>query len=216
MANETKLTVEGIVEAAFQLADEEGLEQLSMRKLAERLGVQAMSLYYHIKDKDTLLAYLVERLVAEMTLPQVASDWKDTLRHRARSMHAVLKRHRWGTIPLVSGFNVGPMFLRYTDRTLQALTDAGFTHGQADRIIGIVNAYVYGTLLHELNFPIAEEDYQTAAQNHPDVFPPSVYPALYALQQDIALGRYSGMLPLELGLDVVLTGIEHHIKQPRR
>jgi AcrR family transcriptional regulator len=112
------LSRERVLHAALRLADEGGIESLSMRKLAQALGVQAMSLYNHVANKDDLLDGIVDRVVSEIEVPSLDTDWKTAIRRRAISAHAVLLRHPWATMPLVSRVNAGPAMLRYVDATL--------------------------------------------------------------------------------------------------
>src|SRR4028119_1439853 len=125
------LSRERVLRAAVCLADEGGIESLSMRKLAQDLGVKAMSLYNHVANKDDLLDGIVDIVVSEIEVPNLGVDWKTAMRGRAMSAHEVLLRHPWSTMPLVSRVNVGPAMLRYVDATRGCLRGAGFARGMA-------------------------------------------------------------------------------------
>ena len=111
------LSRERILLTAICVADEGGIESLSMRKLAQELGVQAMSLYNHVANKDDLLDGIVDLVVGEIAVPDLGIDWQTAMRQRANSAHEVLLRHPWATMPIVSRINVGPAMLRYIDAT---------------------------------------------------------------------------------------------------
>lgn len=208
MAPKPKLDKATIIDTAYAFVDQHGLDALSMRKLASELNVKAMSLYNHVENKDEVLDLLVERLVSEFELPQQGVPWQTAMKQRATSMHAVLMKHPWGTMPLVSRVNIGPIFLRFFDRSIACLKDSGFSYEEADRVIVALNGYIYGFTLAQLNFPLAEEDYVDAANEHIDLFPQDVYPALYGLSKDIRETKYSGIADFQLGLAFLLAGIE--------
>ena len=117
------LSRQRILEAAVAFADEHGVEVLSMRRIAERLGFGVMSLYNHVASKDEMLAGMVDVVAAEIVPPSVEADWKEALHASAASAHAVLSRHRWAPAEW-SRRMPGPARLRYMDSILQVLTEA--------------------------------------------------------------------------------------------
>src|SRR5688572_31459655 len=102
------LSRERVLRAALKLADDEGLDALSMRNLAQTLKVEAMSLYNHVSNKENILDGLVELVVGEIVLPAPGGDWRAAMRERAHSAHAVLMQHPWATMLFVSRLNIGP------------------------------------------------------------------------------------------------------------
>jgi AcrR family transcriptional regulator len=110
-----------VLQAALAYADTHGIASLSMRKLGEVLQVEAMSLYKHVANKDAILDGIVDLVAAEMQAPATGGDWKAEMRRRAQSMHAVLMRHPWATMLIVSRVNAGPAMLRYVDATIGCL-----------------------------------------------------------------------------------------------
>jgi AcrR family transcriptional regulator len=98
----TPLSRERILDAALALADAEGVEGLTMRRLAAELGVEAMTIYYHVPNKDAILDALVERVIAEIELPEPGTEWRSALRSLALSAYDVLGRHRWATRMMLS------------------------------------------------------------------------------------------------------------------
>ena len=124
-APQVPLSRERVLRAAIHLADEGGIEALSMRKLAQELGVKAMSLYNHVANKNDLLDGIVDVVIGEIEAPDLSTDWKTAMRRRATSTHEMLLRHPWATMVIMSRVNVGPANLRYVDATLGCLREAG-------------------------------------------------------------------------------------------
>jgi AcrR family transcriptional regulator len=120
------LTKERVLRAAAEFADRHGIELLSMRKLGELLGVEAMSLYRHVRNKDEILDGIVDLVVGEFALPAKDLHWKRAMRGRAISAHEVLLRHPWATMLLVSRIHVGPAMFRYMDATIGCLLGSRF------------------------------------------------------------------------------------------
>lgn len=202
------LSRERVLNTALHLADEGGIESLSMRKLAQELGVQAMSLYNHVANKDDLLDGIVDMVVSEIEVPDLKVDWQTAMRRRAISAHAVLRRHPWATMPLVSRVNVGPAMLRYVDATLGCLCAAGFSIEMADQIWNSIDSHIYGFTLQELNFPFEATEYSTAAETGLAMIPVDKYPYLNRLTHLVMRGDYNGLHNFEFGLELILNGLE--------
>jgi len=131
-----------ILEVAVRLADQGGIESLSMRRLARELGVKAMSLYNHVANKDDIIDSIVDRVIGEIEVPSLEVDWKTALRRRAHSAHQVLLRHPWATVTIVSRVNAGPAMLRYANATIGCLREAGFPFEVADRAWRVISRVV--------------------------------------------------------------------------
>ena len=116
-----------VLEAALSLADDRGIEFLTMRKLGQALGVEAMSLYNHVANKDDILDGIVDRVAQEFELPSAAEDWEASIRKSAISAHDALQRHTWACGLMMSGARVIPARIRYMDSLLGCLRDAGFS-----------------------------------------------------------------------------------------
>ena len=202
------LSRERVLHAAMRLADEGGIESLSMRKLAESLGVKAMSLYNHVANKDDMLDGIVDRVVSEIEVPDLKADWKSAMRQRAISAHQVLLRHPWASLPMVSRINVGPAMLRYVNATLGCLLEAGFSGELADRACNVMDSHIYGFTLQALNFPIAASEYATTAADYLLMIPVDKYPYMHHLSVQVAEGRYDGIVQFEFGLDLILEGLD--------
>lgn len=205
------LSKELVLKTAIQLADESGLEELSMRSLAVRLGVEAMSLYNHVKNKDELLDGMVDSVVSQIALPKIGGDWKKEMKKRARSAREILNLHPWSTMLIVSRINVGPAMLSYFDATLGCLYSAGFSLPMADHIINAVDSHIYGYILQELNFPIDPKEYPKAAKGFLPNLEKSPFFYLTSLTKKVVSGKYDGLHDFEFGLNLILNGINFNL-----
>lgn len=202
------LSRERILQAALQLADDGGLESLSMRKLAQVLGVQAMSLYNHVANKDEVIDGIVDWVVSEIEVPRVKADWKIAMRQRAIAAHQVLLRHPWAAIALMSRVNSGPAMLSYIDATLGCLCEAGFSLELADHVWNAIDSHIYGFTLQALNFPFEPAEYSEAAKTALALIPAEQYPYFNRLAEQVIAGNYDGLHDFEFGLDLILDGLD--------
>ena len=207
-ARRTPLDRAKVLRAALQMADKGGIESLSMRKLAQALKVEAMSLYNHVASKEDILDGLVELVASEIDVPSIGGAWKAVMRRRAISAHAVLMRHPWATMLFVSRVNIGPNMLRYVDATIGCLREAGFSYPMADHAWNALDAYIYGFTLQKLNFPLDPAEYAPAAKQFLHLIPVEQFPYLNGMSQEVIAGRHDGVHQLELGLDLLLDGLE--------
>jgi len=153
------LSRDRILQAAIRLADEGEIESLSMRRLAEELGVKAMSLYNHVANKSDILFSIVDIVVSEIEVPDLKIDWKTAIRRRSLSAHEVLLRHPWTAMELMSRINVGPAMLSYIDATLGCFREAGFSYEMADHAWNAIDSHICGFTLQKLNFPVEVTEY---------------------------------------------------------
>lgn len=202
------LTRERVLRAALHLADEEGLEALSMRRLAQELGVEAMSLYNHVAGKDDLLDGIADMVVGEIEVPAIGADWKAAMRRRATSAHEVFLRHPWAPLLIGSRVNVGPAMLRYVNATLGCLREAGFSFELADRAWNAIDSHVYGFTIQELNFPLEPSEYASAARMFLPRLPADEYPYMRALTELVIEGVHRGVHDFQFGLELILDGLE--------
>lgn len=211
-----RLTRTRVLDAGMALADRDGIEALSMRRLAGELGVEAMSLYNHVRNKEDALDGLVDLVAAEFKRPGIGGDWRAEMRARAIAAHGVLVRHPWATALIVSRVNVGPSMLAYVDATIGCLVAAGFSYPEADRAWNAIDSHVYGFTLQQLAFPFAEEDYADAAAAYlPDLS--DDLPWLRGMAIEVAEGRHHGRQDLAFGLDLILDGLARNgaVRLPR-
>ena len=202
------LTRDRVLRAALTLADTQGLDALSMRALGAALGVKAMSLYNHMKDKEDLLDGMVELVVSEIEAPSPAAPWREAMERRAHSAHGVLMRHPWACGLLMSRVNVSPAMLSYINATLACLTRAGFSLPMADHAWNAMDCFIYGFTLQRLNFPFAPNEYAAAAAGYLPSLSEAQYPAMHALTVQVATGGHDGLQSLDFGLGLILDGLE--------
>ncbi len=204
------LTRAWITEVALALADARGVESLSMRALAKELGVEAMSLYNHIHNKDDLLDVVVDTVVGRIDLPSTGSNWQNELRSRAHSMRTVFLAHPWAPPLIVGRINVGPNMLALNEATLGCLRSAGFSYIQADHAMNALDSLIYGFHLLERSMPVQPENYAEAALTYLPAIDAERYPHFCALGQMVAEGSYDGVNHMAFGLDLLLKALEAH------
>jgi len=202
------LTRERVLRKAVALADVEELGALSMRRLGSALGVKAMSLYNHVANKDALLDGIVDLMVGEIGVPDPKLPWRAAMEARCRSAREVLLAHRWLAVLLMSRVNVGPNMLRYIDATIGALRGGGFSIAMADQAWGILDSYVYGFVLQELDFPFDQDEYADTAAAYLPSLDAEALPHLTEMTRAVAERRHDGGRDFELGLRLVLDGLE--------
>ena len=139
----TRLSRPLVLQAAVALADEDGLEGFSMRRLAQSLGVVPMALYKHVANKDELLDGMVDIVFGEIESPSIDDDWRSAMRQRAISAREALKRHSWA-IGLMEIRNPGPANLRNHNAVMGCLREAGFSFATAIHAYSVQDAYIYG------------------------------------------------------------------------
>ena len=204
------LSREAVLGAAVAFADRNGLEALSMRKLGEAVGVEAMSLYNHVANKDDLLAGMIDVVFGEIDLPSAKDGWKPALRQRAISMRLVLSRHRWAIGLMESQTSPGPVTLRQHDAVLEVLDAAGFSAELTAHAFSAVDSYVYGFALQERGLPFDTAE-QTAdlAEVMLARFPADEFPHLYRfMTEHVRKPGYDYGKEFEFGLDLILDGLD--------
>ena len=142
------------VRAAVDLADREGIDSLSMRKLARELGIEAMSVYHHVKNKEDLLDGMVDLVLSEIKRPVVGEDWRTVLRNRAESTRTVLTRHPWAISLVDSRTTPGSATLRHHDTAIGSLRAAGFSIAMTAHAMSLIDSYVHGFVLQEVSLPL--------------------------------------------------------------
>jgi AcrR family transcriptional regulator len=204
------LTRERVLEAAITLADEGGIAALSMRKLAQQLGVEAMSLYNHVANKEDLLDGMVDMVFAEIGLPAPGPDWKAVLRQRATATRAVLKRHRWAIGLMESRSRPGPANLRHHDAVLGCLREAGFSIEMAAHAYSVLDSYIYGFTLNEQSLPFdTSEEVAELGRIYLRGLLTNQYPYLAEMIVEHAMQPgYDYADEFAFGLDLILDGLE--------
>jgi AcrR family transcriptional regulator len=199
-----------VLRSAVAFADRSGIASLSMRKLGETLGVEAMSLYNHVANKDELLDGMVDLVFAEIDLPERGAGWKTAMRRRAVSTRQALTRHPWAIGLMESRTSPGPASLRHHDAVIGTLREAGFSIGMAAHAFSVLDSYTYGFTLQEAGLPFRTADETTeVAEMILARFPPDEYPHLTALTTEHVLRPgYDHGREYEFGLDLILDGLE--------
>jgi AcrR family transcriptional regulator len=201
-----------VLRAAVALADERGAGELTMRKLAKELGVEAMSLYNHVANKDDLLDGMIDLVFSEIEAPASDGDWKAELRKRALSTRAALRRHPWAIGEMEGRTSHGPSNLRVHDAVLGCLRAAGFSLELTVHAYSVQDAYIYGFALQESDMSSeTPEDFAAEAQRQM-----REYEALLAdlphlvevVGGYIAKSGYDYDAEFLFGLDVILDGLE--------
>jgi AcrR family transcriptional regulator len=211
------LSKERVLRAAVALADHGGIASLSMRKLAEELGVEAMSLYHHVANKDEILDGMVDVVFSEIDLPSSGAGWKTAMRERAISARKVLSHHPWAIGLLESRANAGPATLRHHDSVIGSLRKAGFSIALAAHAFSALDSYIYGFALQELNLPFeTAEEIDEVAGNILRQMPADQYPHLTELAvEHVMKPGYAYANEFEFGLDLILDGLERIRDSPR-
>jgi len=202
--------------AAMVLADKRGLEALTMRNLGQELGVEAMSLYNHVANKDDIIDGIVDLVFSEITLPSPRSHWKAAMRGRAISAHEALLRHSWAPSLMQSRTRPGPATLRHHDSVLGSLRNAGFTLVMAAHAVSVIDGYVYGFALQQINLPLQSREQVAEVGQNILLQLAGEYPHLAEMITDHAMKPgYDYAEEFEFGLDLILDGLER-LRNSRR
>jgi AcrR family transcriptional regulator len=201
----------------MRIADRDGIESLSMRKLGQELGVEAMSLYNHVRNKVDMLDGMIDVVFGEIVLPASGTDWRTAMRERAVSARQILLRHPWAIGLMESRATPGPATLRHHDAVLGSLRTAGFSVDMAAHAYSILDGYIYGFTLTELTLPFSGSEGSTGvaevAANIMDGFRSGEYPHLAEMAVDRAMKPgYSYGDEFEYGLDLILDGIARRLQ----
>ena len=203
------LNRERVLQMAIGLSDQGGLESLSMRKLGQELGVEAMALYHHFANKEDLVDAMVDIVFGEVELPSAGPDWTTTMRRRAISLRDALGHHRWAIGLMESRRHPGPAGLRHHDAVIGSLRTAGFDMVMAAHAYSLLDSYIYGFALTKRNLPFeTSEEVAEVAQTMLAPFVPAEYPNLVEFIAGHAMQPgYDYEAEFEYGLDVVLDGL---------
>ena len=214
------LSKERVLRTAVSIADEDGLDALTMRRLAQELGVEAMSLYYYVANKDDILKGIMDLVATEIEVPAGGADWKAAVRRSAISFHDVLRRHRWATGVMISGPpGVGPAQLRYSDTLLKRLREAGFSAELTHHAYHALDSHIVGSTLWSAGIGAVMKTKPDFVQTFIKELPVAEYPffAEHVQQHMTKSVPSTGKSEFEFGLDLILDGLEKTIAgKPRR
>jgi AcrR family transcriptional regulator len=204
------LSRERVLRAAIDLADAGGIESLSMRRLAQELGVEAMSLYHHVANKSDILSGIADMVVEEYELPEPGPDWKSAIRRTAISAYRVLLRHPWAASLLLAGTTPSTARLRYMDALLGTLRAAGFSVDMTDHAYHALDSHIMGFTLWVtgMNLP-SDEEFDALATGFLAQLPADEMPHLVEhVHQHLKPRDPDDKPEFEFGLDLLLAGLE--------
>lgn len=204
------VTKERIMNAAVELADHSGIAAVTMRRLAEHLGVEAMSLYNHVANKEQILDGVVDMVLGEISLPEADEEWRSAMRRRAHSARDVFSRHPWALSVIETRSAPGSASIRYYDAVLGCLRRSGFSIAGAGHVFAVLDAYIFGFALQEQSLPFETvEDRSEIAAHIFHYFPSTDYPYFAEFITEHALEPgYSFAAEFDVGLELILSGLE--------
>jgi AcrR family transcriptional regulator len=212
------LSRERVLRAALKMADGDGLDALTMRALGQSLGVEAMSLYNYIEDKDDLLAGIVELVLSEFVLAPTVEDWRLDMRATAVSAHEALLRHPWATRLILSPTSARLISARmgYIETILARFRDAGFTPEEASRGYHALDSHILGFTIWELGHTLPADTPTEFMENLMRQLDPNTFPYLVehaAVHMETPEGEDEG--EFEFGLDIILDGLGRYVHSTR-
>jgi AcrR family transcriptional regulator len=209
-ADGVSLSKQRLVTEAIRLADDGGVDGLSMRRLADELGAGAMSLYHYVANKDELLDAMIDVVFGEIELPTDPGGWKAAMRQRAVSARQVLGRHPWAIALMESRTAPGPANLRHHEAVLACLRQAGFSVEMATHAYWLLDSYVYGFALQEASLPFdtAAEFADMGKAVYMPQLPPDQYPHLNEAAATLLAAGYDPADEFAFGLDLILGSLE--------
>ena len=196
-----------MLRAAVRLADEGGIEAVSMRRVAKELGVEAMSLYNHVANKDEILGGIIDLVAGEIELPADSSDWKSAIRQSAISTRDMFLRHRWASGLWMTAQGAGAARIRRGDWMLRTLREAGLSPDLTYHAYHIVESHILGFTFQQLSFPYKPEEISGMAERFLQRLPADDFPDFVEhVKQHLEPREGEG--GFELGLDLVLDSLE--------
>ena len=207
------LNRERVLRAAAELADEGGIDSVTMRELGRRLGVEAASLYNHVTGKDDVLDGLVELAVSSIDVPTDV-DWKEAMRRQAVSTRQLFARHSWAAALIDSRDRTGPNSLSRVDRILGVLMRAGFTPAGATNATLLLSSYTYG-FERQRPTPSVKGDTIGTEEAHRVLaaMPEGVYPNAARVAMEYATTIFDLDAAFDFGLGLILDGLEEALAQ---
>jgi AcrR family transcriptional regulator len=208
----TPLSRDRILRSGVALADSAGVEAVTMRRLGDELGFEAMSLYRHVANKDDLLDGMLDLVIAEWELPDAGVKWPDAIRSSARSVHDALRRHPWAARLLVATTRLRPGRLRYGESLLATLRRAGFDLDRTYHVYHLLDGHIFGFSMWEIGHtstPLDDEVVREVIRSIPwDEYPN------FADHRDqhMVEGPHRDVNAFEVGLDLILNGLEGSVR----
>ena len=206
------LSRERVLRAAVEVADVGGISGLTIRSLAQELGVKPMSVYHHVANKDEILDGIVDIVFSEIELPTAEGEWLSEIHKRAGSARRVLRRHPWAIGLLESRTSPGPATLRHHDANIAVLRAAGFSVEMTAHAYALIDSFVYGFALQEAALPFESDTLAEVAAPMMEMFAAGEYPHLVELTTEFVLQPgYDFGNEFEFGLDQILEGLSRSL-----
>jgi AcrR family transcriptional regulator len=208
-----RLTRDRVLVGAVAVADAGGVEGLTIRSLAQHLGVKPMALYHHVANKSAILDGIVDLVFSEIELPAADDDWRAGMVRRAQSTRQALKRHPWATVLLQSRTVPGPATLRHHNAIIGTLRTAGFSVAMTAHAYALLDSYIYGFALSEAALPIhGPETVSEVAESMMEQVSMDPYPHLVEFSiEHIMQPGYDFGAEFDFGLDLILDGLARAI-----
>ena len=208
------LSRERVLDGAVAVADSGGIAGLTIRSLAEQLGVKPMSVYHYVANKDEILDGIVDFVFSQIELPSANGEWRAEISRRARSARAVLRQHPWAIGLLETRTNPGPATLRHHNAVLGALRSGGFSVALTAHAYALLDSFVYGFALQEATLPFEDQSVEEVAAPMMAAFESGEYPHLLELVTEHALKPgYDFGDEFEFGLELVLDGLADRLRE---
>lgn len=210
VASDVGLSKQRVVVEAVRLADRDGADGLSMRRLAGELGAGAMSLYHYVANKEELLDAMIDLVFEEIELPSDEADWQSAMRRQAVSTRQVLALHPWAISLMESRTTPGPTQLRHREAFTACLRKAGFSVLMATHANWLLNSYVYGHALQEASLPFdtADELAEMIEDAYLPQLPADEFPYLNESAKTLAAAGYDPSEEFLFGLNLILTALD--------
>jgi AcrR family transcriptional regulator len=207
-----RLSREQALGAALATADADGIEAVTMQRIAHAIGAEPMSLYRHVRNKEDLLDGLVDLVFAEIEVPSPSEPWRSAMRRHASATRRVLRRHPWALGLLESRSHPGPANLGHHEAVLANLFAAGFSPASAVRAYNLLDSFVYGFALQEHTLPVADPD--ALVEVAPEMlaqYAAGAYPNLARVATELVASGFRYADEFEPGLDLILDGLERQL-----
>jgi len=215
-AERVPLSRERVLLGAVAVADATGVGALTIRSLAQQLGVKPMSLYYYVANKEEILDGIVDLVFSEIDLPRPGNDWRPEMRRRAMSARNVLHNHPWAIELLQSRTAPGPATLRHHNAVIGTLREAGFSVETTAHAFALLDSYIYGFALSEASLPInGPETVAEVAEQMMMQYLAVDYPHLAEFSvKHILKPGYDFGSEFAFGLDLIIDGLARSIPEP--
>jgi AcrR family transcriptional regulator len=213
MATETEprlpLSRDRILRAALELVDDGGIDSLTMRKLGQALGFEAMSLYNHVANKDDVIDGILDLVLAQGELPSPSGNWDRAVRASAVSVHAALRRHPWASAVVMAPGRLRPARLRYMDSLLGRIREAGFSAETTYHAYHVLDGHIFGFSLWETSHTYTAEDVSKFEAKFAQTITADAFPYLHEhAQQHFDEGPHHEVRAFEFGLDLIVDGLK--------